>query len=365
MSDPLTHAELTIDLRAVVANWTRIGEIAPTAAVAAMVKADGYGVGAVDVVGALSTAGCREFFVAEIGEAVELRASAPAVDIFVLAGAQPGTLDDLVAHDLVPVLIDLGQIERWAERGRREGRRLRGSVHLDTGMNRTGLDPADTAALLEDPSRLDGVDIVHLMSHLACADDPTDPLNQRQLDAYRRLRTRLPMGVASLANTPGVALGPAYHFDHVRPGVGLYGTDPSPGRVLGLEPVVSLHAPVLQVRWADAGETVGYSATHTLDRERRLATIGVGYADGVIRAQSGRGHVAFAGHRAPIVGRVSMDLITVDLTDVPADVLVGPGSAAELIGPAVTIDDVAEAAGTIPYEILTSLGDRYRRRHIR
>ena len=364
MARSLTRAERTIDLRAVVANWSRIGEFAAGAGVAAMVKADGYGVGAVPVAAALQAAGCREFFVAEIGEAITLREAHPEIDVFVLSGAQAGTLDDLVAHDLVPVLIDLGQLDAWVERGRVEGRRLRASVHLDTGMNRTGLDPAETAALVADPRRLDGIDLVHLMSHLACADDPDDPANPRQLAAYRGLRQRLPVGVASLANTPGVALGPDYHFDHVRPGVGLYGADPSPGRVLGLDPVVALAAPVLQVRTVAAGETVGYSATHHVDEPRRLATIGVGYGDGFLRSQSARGHVAFDGHRAPIVGRVSMDLITVDITDLPDDIVVEAGTPAELIGPTITVDDVADAAGTIAYEILTSLGNRYQRHHL-
>ena len=364
MPRPLTRAELTIDLTAVVRNWTTLGAIAAGSQVAAMVKADGYGVGATPVVDALRAAGCREFFVAEIGEAVRLREAVPDVEIFVLAGAQPGTIDELLAHALTPVLIDLGQIEAWTRRAAGEGRPLRASVHLDTGMNRTGLDRVETERLLDAPERLDGLEIVHVMSHLASADDGETEQNARQLAAYRRIRAALPVGLASLANTPGIALGPDYHFDHVRPGIGLYGADPSPGRRLGLTPVVALQAPVLQVRDADPDETVGYSAAHTLTRPTRIATIGVGYGDGFLRSQSGRGVVAFDGHRAPVLGRVSMDLITVDITDLPAEIVVESGTPAELIGPTVTVDDVAEAAGTIPYEILTSLGSRYRRRYL-
>ena len=364
MSDPLTRAEIVIDLRAVVDNWSRIGEIAAGTGVAAMVKADGYGLGAIAVTGVLKAAGCRDFFVAEIGEAIALRDAHPDVEIFVLSGAQPGTLDDLVAHDLVPVLLDLAQLDAWSDRSGREGRRLRANVHLDTAMNRTGFDRAETNALLREPDRLDAIEVVQVMSHLACADDPDDPTNVHQLAAFRELRRRLPHGIASLANTPGVALGPEYHFDHVRPGVGLYGADPTPRRGLGLTPVVTVNAPVLQVRTADPGETVGYGATHRLDEHRCLATIGVGYGDGFLRSQSGRGYVAFGGHRAPILGRISMDLVTVDVTDLPDTVAIGPGAPAELIGPTITIDDVADAAGTIAYEILTSLGNRYRRRHI-
>ncbi|MEO0495222.1 MAG: alanine racemase [Actinomycetota bacterium] len=361
---PLTASELVIDLAAVRANWRRLGEHAGGATVAAMVKADGYGLGAVPIAHALALEGCREFFVADVGEAVELRAALPDADIFVLAGAHPGTTEELITNDLVPVLISAEQIERWSVLSTRRAGRLRCSLHLDTGMNRTGLDAADTTALLADPSGLDVFEVVHVMSHLASADDPDTEQNQRQLEAYRRIRAALPMGIASLANTPGIALGPDYHFDHVRPGIGLYGADPSPGRALKLEPVIHLRSPVLQVRTVAAGDTVGYSATHTAMGERRIATIGVGYGDGFLRSQSGRGRVAFDGHAAPIVGRVSMDLITADITELPADVVVEAGTAAELIGATITVDDVADAAGTIAYEILTSLGDRYRRQHV-
>jgi len=361
---PRTASELVIDLAAVRANWRRLGESAPAAQVAAMVKADAYGLGAIPVAQALAEEGCTEFFVAEVGEGIALREALPEVDIFVLAGAHPGTTEQLIAHDLTPVLINTEQIERWSLLSAGRPARLRCSLHIDTGMNRTGLDAVEASALLADPSKLEHVDVVHVMSHLASADDPDSMQNERQLAAYRRIRAGLPMGVASLANTPGIALGPAYHFDHVRPGIGLYGCDPSPGKRLGLQSVVRLHSPVLQVRTVGAGDTIGYGATHTTAGERRVATIGVGYGDGFLRAQSGRGRVAFDGHTAPIVGRVSMDLITVDISDLPSDIVVAPGSTAELIGPTVTIDDVAGAANTIPYEILTSLGRRYRRRII-
>lgn len=365
MSEPLTRAELTIDLGAVARNWSRLNDITAGAETAAMVKSDGYGTGAVEAAGVLCDAGCREFFVADVAEAVALRRAHPDVDIVVLAGAPPGTLDDLVRNDLIPVLLDLGQLERWTGRARAEGRKLRASIHLDTGMNRTGFDRQETERLIGDLTPLESLDIVHVMSHLASADDPETDQNTRQLAAFQDLRSVLAMGRASLANTPGIALGPAYHFDHVRPGVGLYGADPSPDRSLDLHPVVHLAAPVLQVRSVRAGDTVGYGATHTVAGERRVATVAVGYGDGFFRSQSGRGHVAFDGEVAPIVGRVSMDLITVDITDLPAEVAVVPGTAAELIGATVTIDDVAEAAETIPYEVLTALGHRYRRRHIR
>ena len=304
-------------------------------------------------------------FVADVAEAVALRRAHPDVDIVVLAGAPPGTLDDLVRNDLIPVLLDLGQLERWTGRARAEGRKLRASIHLDTGMNRTGFDRQETERLIGDLTPLETLDIVHVMSHLASADDPETDQNTRQLAAFQDLRSVLAMGRASLANTPGIALGPAYHFDHVRPEVGLYGADPSPDRSLDPSP----GRPPGRTRAAGPVREGGRHPRLRRDPhrggERRVATVAVGYGDGFFRSQSGRGHVAFDGEVAPIVGRVSMDLITVDITDLPAEVAVVPGTAAELIGATVTIDDVAEAAGTIPYEVLTALGHRYRRRHIR
>ena len=244
---PRTSSELVIDLAAVRANWRRLGEHAVGAQVAAMVKADAYGLGAIPVAQALADEGCTEFFVAEVSEGIELREALPEVDIFVLAGAHPGTTEQLIAHDLTPVLISAEQIERWTLLSGGRPNRLRCSLHLDTGMNRTGLDAVETAALLADTSKLQQLEVVHVMSHLASADDPDTTQNEHQLAAYHRIRAGLPIGVASLANTPGIALGPAYHFDHVRPGIGLYGCDPSPGKYR-LQSVVHLHSPVLQVR---------------------------------------------------------------------------------------------------------------------
>lgn len=364
MTVPLTTGDLEIDLSCLVANWNRLRSLAPGAEVAAMVKADAYGLGADRIAPALAAAGCREFFVADIGEGASLRAVLPEADIFVLSGALPGTDADLDAQRLVPVLNSRAQIDRWAARARRAERVLPASIHCDTGMNRAGLDGADTAALLADPTMLDGLQVRHVMSHLASADDPDNAQNRRQLDAFARLRAVLAEGRASLANSAGLALGPAYHFDHVRPGVALYGADPTPGNSLGVARVVTLHAPVVQVRRAADRDTVGYSATHRVHGDRRLATLAVGYGDGFSRAASNQGQVAFEGHRAPIVGRVSMDLVTVDVTDVPEHVPVEEGSAAELIGATITIDEVAAAADTIAYEVLTRLGRRYTRRYV-
>lgn len=357
--------DLQIDLSAVQANWRRFSTLAPGCDVAAMVKADGYGLGAGEVGPALAEAGCREFFVAEPGEAIALRAVLPDAHIFVLAGVAAGAEAVFDEYRLVPVLISLEQVDRWATHARTLGHRVTASVHVDTGMNRTGLDRHDTDALLADPGRLDGIDVVHVMSHLACADEPDHEFNVVQRERFVHVRERLTSGRASLANSAGVGLGAGYHFDHVRPGVGLYGADPTPDGRLALAPVVSLHAPVVQVRSSRPGDTVGYGATHRVTGERRLATVAAGYGDGYHRSASGRGHVAFGGRRAPIVGRVSMDLLTVDITDLPDHVRVEAGTPAELIGDTVTIDHVASAAGTIAYEVLTNLGRRYTRSYTR
>ena len=365
MTAPPTAGEVQINLSAVQANWRRFGALAPASTVASMVKADAYGLGALEVGRALAESGCREFFVAEPGEGIELRAALPDADIHVLSGVSDGTERVFDEHRLVPVLISLEQVHRWARHARTDGRARHATLHIDTGINRTGLDAGETDTLLADPSSLDGVELVHVMSHLACADEPEHELNARQRARFLRIRDRLPGGRGSLANSAGVGLGPDYHFDHVRPGVGLYGVDPTPDGRLAVTPVVRLTAPVVQVRTASEGETVGYGATHRLGGVRRLATLPVGYGDGYHRAASGIGHVAFAGHRAPIVGRISMDLLTVDVTDLPADVSVEPGTVTELIGETVTIDDVATAAGTIAYEVLTNLGRRYTRSYTR
>ncbi|MGB1506098.1 MAG: alanine racemase [Acidimicrobiales bacterium] len=361
----VTVAELRIDLTALQANWQRFRALAPRSTVASMVKADAYGLGVRHVAPALAEVGCREFFVAEPAEGIALRNLLPDVDIHVLAGVGPGAEATFDEYRLVPVLISLEQVERWSRHARSDGHSRAGTLHIDTGMNRTGLDANETASIVNDPSILDGIELVTVMSHLACAEDPSHELNRRQRERFVQLRKQFPTGRASLANSGGIGLGPDYHFDLVRPGIGLYGVDPTPDGRLVVSPVVTLTAPVLQIRTAAAGDTVGYGATRRLVGERRLATLAVGYGDGYHRAASDVGWVAFGGHRAPIVGRVSMDLLTVDITDLPADVRVETGTMAELIGETLTIHEVASAAGTIAYEVLTNLGQRYARSYTR
>ncbi len=355
---PLAGAHLHIDLDAVVANYRILLDRLGGVASGAVVKADGYGLGAARVGPALAAAGCREFFVAHVGEGVELRRHLPDSSIHILNGLLPGAEDAYREHCLIPVLGSIGEIDAW--RLFTDERALPCDIHVDTGMLRLGLPPDELAQLADDPSRLDGLDIRLVISHLASADEPDSPQNDAQLNAFRAARRVLLQGRACLANSSGVFLGADYHFDLARPGVALYGVAPVRGRANPLQQVVTLKARILQVRDARPPETVGYGAAHAVTGPARIATLPVGYADGFLRSLSGRAQGYIEGDPVPVVGRVSMDLITLDVTAVP-EALARPGQWVELIGVHNPVDAVAEAAGTIGYEILTSLGSRYHR----
>jgi len=329
-------------------------------AVAGVVKADAYGLGAADIVPALAKAGCRHFFVANLAEALPLRDLAPDADIAVFNGLCEADIGLFVKHRILPVLNTLGEVALWAAAAREAGRRLPALLHVDTGMARLGLDRRELAALAADHARLDGIGLRYVMTHLASAEisDATD--NARQAARFAEARASLPPAPGSFANSSGIFLGGGFRSDLARPGAALYGVNPTPGRDNPMRPVVTLRARVLQVRDLGAGEAVGYNGTWRAKRPSRIATVGVGYADGWLRAQSNRGMAFFDGGPVPLVGRVSMDLATYDVTDQPG---VEPGACLELIGPNAPLERVAEAAGTNGYEILTSLGARYQRVH--
>jgi alanine racemase len=354
-------AVLTIDLGAVVANWRRLQErLTPGATCAAVVKADAYGCGAMPVSAALAAAGCRTFFVAHVDEGIALRPHLPESEIHILNGLLPGSEGDFAAHRLVPVLNSLAEVRAWADFCRRRGTALSADIHVDTGMSRLGL-PAHEAGWLKDKAEvLADFAPRYLLSHLACAEEADHPMNGRQLTAFRAAREILPGWQASLANSSGIFLGPAYHFDLARPGAALYGVNPCPGAPNLMTQVVRLQGKILQVRDVDSPGTVGYGATHQVTGPARIATVAVGYADGYLRSLSNRGCGHVGDIRVPVVGRVSMDLITLDVTAVPPAVL-RPGGFVDLIGPRNTVDDIAADAGTIGYEILTALGRRYHR----
>ena len=357
----LAGAELVIDLDALVGNWRRIADLARPAACAGVVKADGYGLGAVTVARALAAAGCDTFFVALPQEGIALRQALPAVTVYVLHGVLPGNEEALAAHRLIPALSSLWQIAVWQALAARRGT-LPAALHVDTGMNRLGLEPEEVEALVSEPGRLAGLDIRLVMSHLACAEETEHPLNRQQRERFEAARQRLPAAPASLANSSGVFLGSAYHYDLVRPGIALYGGNPLPGRPNPVRQVIRLHGRIVQTRRVDSPMTVGYGASHRVARPGRVATVSVGYADGYLRALSSKGVGVIGDQRVPVVGRVSMDLITLDVTAVPPE-RVAPGSLIELIGPAMPLDEVADRAGTNEYEILTRLGRRFHRRY--
>lgn len=353
---------LRVDLGAIAANYRDLAALCPPANCAAAVKANAYGLGLEPVAAALAGAGCDTFFVAHLAEARQLRAILPKVTIYVLGGLPAGAAALYAKANLRPVLGSLGEIDEWRNFAAATAATAApaAALHVDTGFNRLGLDQSDVAHLAGNPDRLAGINIALIMSHLACADTPAHRLNEAQRAAFEAARARLPGAPASLAGSGGIYLGPAYHFDLVRPGIGLFG-----GAVAGhaSRPVARLDATVLQIRDISAGDTIGYGATHTFKRDSRVAIISLGYADGLLRCLGGRraaGAVFIGDFRAPIVGRISMDLTAIDITGLPAD-SVGRGAMVEVIGPHQTIDEIAAAAGTISYEILTSLGSRYTR----
>ncbi|WP_151635658.1 alanine racemase [Noviherbaspirillum aerium] len=357
-------AVLTIDLGAIADNYRLLRQRSPQAVCGAAVKADAYGLGADRVATALANAGCRHFFVAHLDEGIQLRRHLPAhAEIYVLHGQSPGAEMECVYHRLTPVLNSTNQIADWRALARRLDRALPAIVQVDSGMSRLGLSGAEVDALLDDPEGLHGVELRYLMSHLACAEAQDHPMNEAQLSAFEAVRARFPACKASLANSSGIFLGPRYHFDLLRPGAALYGIAPVAGAANPMKPVVRLQARVIQTRLIGAGDAVGYGATYRAASTRRLATLSVGYADGWLRAFSNRGIVMAGAASVPILGRVSMDTCTIDVTDAdPATVQ--PGALVDLISPARPIDAVAADAGTIAYEILTSLGRRYHRRYL-
>lgn len=352
-------AVLEIDLAGIAENWRRLGAaLKPGTAAAAVVKADAYGLGMARVAPLLAAQGCALFFVATLDEGIALRRLLPSVEIAVLNGLLPGTGGEFSRARLIPVLNDLGEIAAW--RGRAATRALPAMIHVDTGMTRLGLGAADLAEIARAPALLAGLQLRAILSHLACGEDAAHPLNARQLAAFRAALAALPPAPASLAAGSGIFLGADYHFDFVRPGAVLYGVNPTPGRPNPMTQVVRVKGRILQVRDVDSGASVGYGAAHRMERPGRIATVAIGYADGWLRSASHRGSAGIAGRRAPVIGRISMDLITLDVTDIdPA--LARVGAFVDLIDETHGVDEAAAAAGTIGYEILSALGRRYHR----
>jgi len=355
-------ALLTVDLGAVRENYRRLKNRLGNAVCAGVVKADGYGLGASEVAKALAKEGCEAFFVAHLDEGARLRAALgdkPA--IYVLNGVQPGAELEAVAAGLTAVLNSAGQLAAWRDAARRTGRKLPAVLQVDSGMSRLGMAPAEAEAVSADADAFEGIDLKLVMSHLACADEPRHPANHAQLLEFERLRALLPPVPASLANSSGIFLGPAYHFDLARPGAALYGINPTPQSVNPMLPVVRLEARVIQTRSLAKGAGIGYGHTAIAQGPLETATISLGYADGWHRRAAASAW--FGAVRLPFIGRVSMDSIILDISALPAGRL-RPGDFVELIGLSQTVDEVASLAGTIGYEVLTSLGHRFHRRYV-
>lgn len=353
---------LTVDLGALVSNWRALQRRAMPSECAGVIKANGYGCGIEPVATALARAGCKTFFVADLSEARRVREVAPDTTIYVLNGLIPGTPPVYAGLRARPVIGSMVELAEWDSFVAATQWRGGAALHVDTGMNRLGISANDAAALAP-RIRAENHGIMLLMSHLACAEDTQHPLNQRQMGLFREVRMLYRGIPSSLANSSGIFLSDNAHCDLVRPGVALYGVNPTPDKPNPMRPVIDLKARVAQVRVVPRGETVGYSAGWTAKRASRIAVVTVGYGDGYLRASGSSdetpgGWAIAAGTRCPIAGRVSMDLMAVDVTEAPE---VRRGDFITLIGDALDLDAAATAAGTIAYELLTSLGQRYHR----
>jgi alanine racemase len=358
---PETGGTLTVDLAAIEANWHALVRQLLTVDCAAVVKANAYGLGLEPVTATLARAGCATFFVANLAEARSVRSRAPEATIYVLNGFAPENGDAFLEINARPVINSTTELAEWDAFAAAHRWRGGAALQVDTGMRRLGM-AVEEAAALAPRAQTENHGITLLMSHLACADVPDHPLNASQIRLFRELHMLYPGITASLANSSGIFLGAAAHFDLARPGAALYGVNPTPGRPNPMKSVVELTGRILQLRRVERDATVGYGATWTARRPSRIAVVALGYADGLMRASSGTdgghgGTALVAGKRCPIVGRISMDLVCIDITDL-ADAAVHRGDSATLIGGEITVDEVAASAGTIGYEILTHLSPR-------
>ncbi len=362
-ANPKASAWLMIDRAALAENYrifcNKVGE---SCSVAGVIKANAYGLGVNQIVATLENATCPFYYVATLEEALQIR-KLTEKPVAVFGGLFHGGEADYIHEAIIPVLNSLEEITRWQALAAQHGISLPAIVHFDTAMNRLGLG-ADEAALLAEIQQLtDGLHILYSMSHFASADEPDRPLSEAQAARFDEVtKAALPWARKSLANSSGIFRSPRFHLDQVRPGMALYGLNPVPGQTNPMRPVVSLYARVLQVRNVKKGDSAGYGETYRFDKDSRTATVALGYADGFLRSLTNRGKLYYNGAPCLIRGRVSMDTVIVDVSDI-AD---GPqaGEIMEVIGPHQDADTLAADAGTIGYEILTDLGSRYHRTYL-
>jgi alanine racemase len=369
---PGVGSVLVVDLDAIADNYRHIQSLAPTAEVGVSIKADAYGLGAAAVAPALAAAGCQIFFVATAAEGAKLRAAIPDAQIVVFNGPDAASVPLFGKHHLTPTLNSLAQIDTWRAAVAEGGERKAAYLHVDTGMSRLGLSEPEVSQLASDGARLQGVEVSVVISHLACADEPNSPMNAQQRDRLAATAAALSAVTGpvqtSLANSAGVFLGSGFHLDLVRAGASIYGLDTLNQSSKKMHQVVHLYARILQIRDVDRPATVGYGAAHRVNRPSRIATVATGYADGYLRAAGRLGErdtrpaarAYIDGAAAPVVGRVSMDLLTIDVSDLPP-AAAQPGGFVELIGDHFSADDLADVAGTIGYEVLSRLGHRHHR----
>ncbi|MBX7146043.1 MAG: alanine racemase [Alphaproteobacteria bacterium] len=365
---PRDTACLEINLTAIYDNYIKLAKKTGPALCASVVKADAYGLGLQKIIPILIKAGCKHFFVATIDEGIELRHTLQSFGcmdayVFILYGPIKQTLSDFLWYDLIPVLNNFYQIELWLSFSKQKEKKLKAALHLDTGMSRLGLMASEINKLIT-KYNLFNMDILLIMSHLACADVPEHSMNAKQLRLFNERLSDLSRILSnpwkSLAASSGIFLDKTYYYDLVRPGAALWGINPTPSKPNPMATVVNLWAPVLQVHEIDTNGCVGYGATRSFSKPKRLATLALGYADGLLRSLSNQGVFWFKKWKLNVVGRISMDLVTVDIEDVPMD-QIHPGDMVEIMGLHHSVDQLALEAGTIGYEILTSLGQRLTR----
>ncbi len=348
---------LEIDTKAIAHNYRTLQSMLPQTICAAVLKADAYGFGTKVIAPVLMNQGCQSFFVAHLEEGLSLRTLLKEPLIYVLSGFLPGTEDLFVENSLIPILNDFEMVKNWAKEAQKQEKKLPCALHFDTGMHRSGLDHEDASKLFEAQDYLGSVDVHFVMSHLTSSQDPNHPMNEQQKAIFDNLRRHFPNAKASLADTGGIYLGPTYHYDLARSGKGLFGLFTPPKEAALLQSCIKLLGRILQIHTAHKGESIGYGGTHSLTRESKLATVGIGFADGYDRRLSNNAHADIQGHQAPVVGRISMDYTVLDITDIPES-LCYVGGWAELVNENLTLDELAHSIDTISRELSTGFGQR-------
>lgn len=351
---------LKIDTKAIVHNYKTLKSLLPQSTCAAVLKADAYGFGTEAIAPLLASQGCNTFFVAHLEEGLLLRKILKEASIYVLSGLLPESESFFSEHNLIPILNDFEMVKRWVKESQKRGRKLGCSLHFDTGMNRSGFDQKDRIQIFESLGLLDSLDTHFIMSHLASSQDAANPMNVEQRKAFDKIRMRFPKAKTSLADTGGIYLGSPYHYDIARPGKGLFGLFTTPENKADLQPCLTLLGRIIQVHTASKGETVGYGSTYTLTRNSKLATIGIGFADGYDRRFSNKGCAMIHNFQAPVLGRISMDYTVIDITDIPES-LSSVGEWVEFANKSMTLDKLAKSIDTISRELSTGFGQRLHR----